>query len=203
MTLKIDHTLTAQGFQVGVRRAAWHPRDHQIYALDLVGSGTAIRAITASMIERATWKGDLREGTPDKSGQVIAALEADRFDKAGKPTGHYRRMIIPLGRSGIAQAVVWHSSSFLQAPGERRVALGVDVETAQSMHLRHVAELLAIPIPLEWADPVQQAMTRELRQTVVLSTVGMNGYRTQPTDRVKAWITDAVQSGELRIGDAP
>ena len=203
MTLKIDHTLTGQGFSVGLRRAAWHPQESQIYALDIVGSGTAIRAISASMIERVSWTGQIREGTPDKSGKVIASLEADRFDKAGKATGHYRRMIRPLGKSGIAQAVVWHSSAVLQSPGSRRVALGVDVETAQAMHLRHVAELLAIPIPLDWASDLQQAMTTELRQSVVLSTVGMCGYRTRPTERVKTWITNAVQSGVLQIEDAP
>ena len=204
MTIPITHTLVGQGFAVGVRRAAWHPKEHKVYALDLIGSGTAIRAITASMIERPSWTGELREGTPGKIGKVLANLEADRFDQSGKASVHYRRALRPLGRSGIGQGVVWHSASVLQSPGKRRVALGVDLETAQAMHLRHVAELLAIPIPLEWAAPIADAMTgRELHQTVQLSTVGMCGYWTRPTDHLKTWITRAVQSGALTIEDAP
>ena len=189
------YTISAGGFSATADAFARDDATDGLWFLSMVGSQTALKAISASLLKQ-----------PPDAAHVIKGADGMAL------SGDYQRCVIPhetigtwttkiarLRVSGGWHALVYTKTAEFGYEKDSFLLLAQTRKEAPALHHRFLDKRSPLPLHGSWADWLWERGI-DNGEVVPLQSVGVLAYRCSPNaDRLRDDLSDAVASGRLTL----
>ena len=189
------YTISAGGFSATADAFARDDDTDGLWFLSMVGSQTALKAISASLLKQPPDAAHLIRGA---DGMALS----DGYQRCVIPhetIGTWTTKIARLHVSGGWHALVYTKTAEFGYEKDSFLLLAQTREEAPALHHRFLDRRSPLPLHSSWADWLWERGI-DNGEIVPLQSVGVSAYRCSPkADRLRDDLSDAVASGWLTL----